>query len=135
MERLETDLTHCDGCQGDAWKQNPQPARKRCAKLGPDGHYTLALCADCYAPYAEQERSRELWLSVYSDTYKDLHGFRPRHDWMRTASAERLKAATQQVAKTLDEVLELERRDAEIAAALANNEPMSGEGWSYTPAS
>lgn len=44
---IETTLTQCDACQ----------ATKRCAKLGPDGHYTLALCAECYAPLAAQLRA------------------------------------------------------------------------------
>lgn len=142
MERFETDLTHCDGCQGDAWKQNPQPPRKRCAMLGPDGAYTLALCADCYEPYAEQERERDEWLSAYSDFYKDLHGFRPRHDWMRTADAARFQAEFEKVAAELKAEMERERAEAEAhrvevdfqEPADADEYPTCGEGWAYTPA-
>lgn len=58
MESIETTLTHCDGCQTThnpgCFPLHPAPLPKVCAMLGPDGHYTLALCASCYAPLAAQ---------------------------------------------------------------------------------
>jgi len=142
MERFETDLTHCDGCQTDAWKQDPPPPRKRCAMLGPDGAYTLALCADCHEPYAEQERERDEWLSCYSDFHKDLYGFRPRYEWMRTADAARFQAEFRKVADLLEEELKRERQEEEDHRvevdyndpADADEYPTSGEGWAFCPA-
>lgn len=44
--QIETTLTTCDGCEDNI--------PKLCAVLGPDGHYTLSLCASCHAPLAAQ---------------------------------------------------------------------------------
>lgn len=78
--------------------------------------------------------TREIWLCTYSDLYKDLNGFRPRHAWLRTASVEELKAAVYRVANLLDEVLKREAADRAFEEALASNVAISGNGWSYTPA-
>lgn len=136
--RIETETTHCDGCQGNAWKQNPQPARKRCAKLGPDGAYTLALCADCYPALAEQDAAdaaeRDELSCYISDTFKDLNGVRPRHINFCTTPIEELRSILARLERDLREEMEAERDEAAFEASLASNEPLSGEGWSYTPA-
>jgi hypothetical protein len=47
MKRIETETTNCDVCG----------TRGTCAKLGPDGFYTLALCPACHPPLAEQMKA------------------------------------------------------------------------------
>jgi hypothetical protein len=49
-ERIDTITTNCDGCG----------TVTRCAVLGPNGHYTLALCADCHKPLRQQDKEDAL---------------------------------------------------------------------------
>lgn len=59
-ERIDTINTRCDGCG----------KLTRCAVLGPNGHFTLALCADCHTPLKIQDandarsQEEEAYLSV-----------------------------------------------------------------------
>jgi len=73
-------------------------------------------------------------LSCYiSDTFKDLYNVRPRHINFRTTPIEELRSILARLERDLREEMEEERAEAEFEAQPAN-EPMSGEGWSYTPA-
>ena len=123
MERIDTTTTHCDGCG----------TLTECAMLGPDGHYTLALCGCCYKPLADQQR-QDL-ISLYSDLHKDLYGMRPRGQWMVTCPLSELQEAVDRVAKTLEDCILQEEYERAFEDALENNLPLHGDGWSYTPAS
>ena len=77
---------------------------------------------------------RDALLSEYSDSYKDAHGFRPRGEWMRTATCEEFRAKLDALYASQDADRAYEQAEAAFEAALAANVAMGGEGWEYTPA-
>lgn len=79
---------------------------------------------------------REELATIYSDTYKDYYGVRPRGwgEW----SAERLAAALEDLRSRplpdLDDDEPYWDESGEVDHVMAT-QPTSGEGWSYTPVS
>jgi hypothetical protein len=60
---------------------------------------------------------RDKAISLYSDLYKDLNGFRPRGRWMLTCPLAELDAAVERVSADLER--EMFEEDAERAFAEA----------------
>lgn len=85
---------------------------------------------------------RDELYSAYSDGYKDLWGVRPRHVDPATLTVEELRAKVEGVYEELARELERERQEAEAhrvevdyqEPADADEFPMAGEGWAFTPA-
>lgn len=115
MDRIKTEITTCDACGTKA----------ECAKLGPDGFYTLALCGKCHPPLEDQQR-RDL-LCEYSDLYKDLYGIRPNLVLYGEGEIEDLQAAVTSLAEDLRKEIEREQQEAEEHRI--EEHPTSGVGW------
>lgn len=63
----------------------------------PSSSYKLVEDAAHWAAcgiHTGEELDRGLAISGYSDTYKDVHGFRPRHVDFSTLSTEKIEAMT-----------------------------------------
>ena len=91
---------------------------------------------------------REDLFSFFSDGYKDMHGVRPHHVTLASLTTEELRARVDEVYADLALQLDREREEAEAEAqwwaeadlsreeaeATPEEFPLSGEGWSYSPA-
>ena len=64
-------------------------------------------------PTWEELTRRQQLISMISDDYKSLYGFRPREDWSRW-SDEELEGYHQSLVKDLQEELEQEKQDEEM---------------------